>query len=163
MYCPNCGVENDDGQQYCARCGARIDVVADILRGRFPEPVEIDERLVGLLKDVYRGRRGALAGGIVTIVALAKLAPILVFGLASLTAIAVLLLPFLLAGLTFLVWGLTKWNNASSEIRAIKQVAATAFPVRGESRAIARGLNSLDTKGDLPAQTRLRDADIKRE
>jgi hypothetical protein len=155
MYCPSCGAENEDSQHYCARCGANISTVSDILRGRFPVPVEVDERLVGLLKDVYRGRRSALIGGIVSVVSLGKLAPILLFGLASFSTIGILLLPFVVAGLIFLIWGLTKWNNAAAEIKAIKQVAAASIPRAAETRQIAEPPADLDTQGSLSTQAKV--------
>ena len=127
MYCPGCGAVAEEENRHCNRCGTNLAVVSGILRGRFSAPAEVDERVVSLLKDVYRGRRSALAGGLVSLVSLGKLAPILLFGLASFTTISILLLPFLIAGLTFLIWGLVKWNNASSEIKALKHLSAGQF------------------------------------
>jgi hypothetical protein len=127
-YCPRCGLESTQGQTLCGRCGTDLAVISDILRGRYDRFAEIDDRLVGLLKDVYRGRRAVIAGALVSIISLGKLAPVLLFGLWDATVLTILLTPFLIAGLAALAWGLTKWNNASSEIKAIKQLAAEQIP-----------------------------------
>jgi hypothetical protein len=127
-YCPKCGLESAPGQTICASCGTDLTVISDIMRGRYSPVAGIDDRIVGLLKDVYRGRRAAIVGGLVSIISLGKLAPVLLFGLGDVTLLTILLGPFLIAGLAVLAWGLIKWNNGSSEIRAIREVASAQLP-----------------------------------
>jgi hypothetical protein len=108
------------------------------------------ERLVTLLKDAYRGRRSAIGGGVVTAITLAKLAPILLFWPSAISTASILLIPFFLIGLAALVWGLFKWNNASSEIKAIKQVAGAKLPKAAARPALQPASSrALNTRGDL--------------
>ena len=120
MYCPSCGSNNQDEVKFCTRCGMNLDVVSDALRGRSTGPLETDERMIKLLKDYYRSRRMTIIGGVASLIALFKLALLLVLGFPEkLLPLAALLSGLLLLGLFALIWGMTKWNNSSSEIKAL--------------------------------------------
>ncbi|MFY9571471.1 MAG: zinc ribbon domain-containing protein, partial [Blastocatellia bacterium] len=80
MYCPSCGINNQDEVKFCTRCGTNLDVVSDALRGRTTGALEQDERKVRLLKDYYRSRRMTIIGGVASLIALFKLALLLVLG-----------------------------------------------------------------------------------
>ena len=120
MYCPSCGSNNQDEVKFCTRCGTNLEVVSDALRGRTTSALETDERRVTLLKDYYRSRRMMLIGGAASALALLKLAgPFLLGFPEKMIPIVILSLGFLLLSLIALVWGLVKWNNSSSEIKAL--------------------------------------------
>jgi hypothetical protein len=134
MYCPSCGSNNQDEVKFCTRCGTNLEVVSDALRGRTTDALETDERMVNLLKDYYRSRRMMIIGGAASALALFKLAGPFLLGFPDkLIPIVILSLAFLLLSLIAFVWGLVKWNNSSSEIKALgfspsKGKALTAGP-----------------------------------
>jgi hypothetical protein len=134
MYCPSCGSNNQDEVKFCTRCGTNLGVVSDALRGRTTGALETDERMVKLLKDYYRSRRMMIIGGAASALALFKLAgPFLLGFPEKMIPIVILSLAFLFLGLIAFVWGLVKWNNSSSEIKALgfsplKGKALTAAP-----------------------------------
>ena len=120
MFCPNCGVNNRDEVKFCTRCGTNLDVVSDALRGKSTAALETDERMVRLLKDYYRSRRMTIIGGAASLIALFKLALLLVLGFPEkMLPLAALAAGLLFYGLFALIWGMTKWNNSSSEIKAL--------------------------------------------
>ncbi len=120
MYCPSCGSNNQDEVKFCTRCGTNLGVVSDALRGRTTGALETDERTVTLLKDYYRGRRMMIIGGAASALALFKLAGPFLLGFPDkLIPIVILSLAFLFLSLIAFVWGLVKWNNSSSEIKAL--------------------------------------------
>lgn len=120
MYCPKCGANNQDEVKFCTRCGTNLEVVSEALSGRTTGTLETDERIVRLLKDYYRSRRMTIIGGVASLIALFKLALLLVLGFPEkMLPLAALLAGVLLFGLFALIWGMTKWNNSSSEIKAL--------------------------------------------
>ena len=119
MYCPNCGANNHEDLKFCTRCGTNLGVVSDALSGA-PIALERDERTVTLLKDYYRGRRMMFIGGLASALSLFKLAgPFLLGFPEKMMPIVILSLGFLFLSLIAFVWGLVKWNNSSSEIKAL--------------------------------------------
>ena len=120
MYCPSCGSNNQDDLKFCTRCGTNLGVVSDALRAGTSATIENDERSVALLKDYYRSRRMMLIGGVASALSLFKLAgPFLLGFPEKLIPIVFLSIGFLLLSLTAFIWGLVKWNNSSSEIKAL--------------------------------------------
>lgn len=120
MYCPGCGSNNQDEVKFCTRCGTNLDVVSDALRGHTKGVLEPNERTVTLLKDFYRSRRMTIIGSIAALVGLFKLALLLMLGFPEkLVPLAALLAGLLTFGLFALIWGMTKWNNSSSELKAL--------------------------------------------
>jgi len=94
--------------------------VSDALKGKSTGALETDERIVRLLKDYYRSRRMTIVGGVASLIALFKLALLLAFGFPEkMLPLAALAAGLLLYGLFALIWGMTKWNNSSSEIKAL--------------------------------------------
>lgn len=120
MYCPSCGSNNNDELKYCTRCGTNLSLVSDALQGKTTGALESDERTVALLKDYYRGRRMMLIGGAASALALFKLAGPFLLGFSEkMIPIVILSLGFLFLSLIALIWGMVKWNNSSSEIKAL--------------------------------------------
>jgi len=120
MYCPSCGSNNPNDLKFCTRCGTNLGVVSDALSGATTGALETDERTVSLLKDYYRSRRMMIIGGAASALSLFKLAgPFLLGFPEKMIPIVILSLGFLLLSLIAFVWGLVKWNNSSSEIKAL--------------------------------------------
>jgi hypothetical protein len=120
VYCPGCGVNNRDEVKFCTRCGTNLDVVSNALSGKSTGSLETDERIVGLLKDFYRSRRMTIIGSVASLIALFKLGVLLVLGFPEkMVPLALLLAGLLFYGLFALIWGMTKWNNSSSEMKAL--------------------------------------------
>jgi hypothetical protein len=154
VFCPGCGSNNQDEVKFCTRCGTNLGVVSDALAGRTTGALEMDERAVELLKDYYRGRRMMLIGGIVSAVALFKLAgPFLLGFPEKMIPIVILALLFLFLSLLAFIWGLIKWNNSASEIKALglspsKGKALTAGPeqlrLAGEPARVGKSAYATD-------------------
>ena len=120
MYCPGCGVNNRDEVTFCTRCGTNLEVVSNALDGKPTGSHETDERMVRLLKDYYRGRRMTIIGGAASLISLFKLALLLALDFPEkMIPLAALAAGLLLYGLFALIWGMTKWNNSSAEIKAL--------------------------------------------
>jgi hypothetical protein len=125
MYCPTCGSQNQEELKFCTRCGTNLGLVADALSGKLDAPPQMDERLVRLLKHYFRGRRNALIGFALGVLGASKLGiaallntadmPINLFTIIFNSVFAGL---FLFGIIWFLI-GTTKWNNASSELKAL--------------------------------------------
>ena len=153
MYCPNCGVNNRDDVKFCTRCGTNLDVVSDALSGETAGSPEKDERMVRLLKDYYRSRRMTIIGVAASLIALFKLALLLVLGFPEkMIPLAALLGGLLLYGLFALIWGMTKWNNSSSELKALgfappkgKKLAPLPNQLRLEARPASIGTTEYRT------------------
>ena len=124
MYCPSCGSENQDELRFCTRCGTNLGVVSDALSGKPAVQSPIDERLVNVFKDYYRGRNAVIIGGVASLIALFKVTLFALVGLPASTGfLGTLAGIFFFFGVIALVWGIAKWNNASSEIKAIERVS----------------------------------------
>lgn len=125
MFCPNCGANNQPEVKYCTRCGTNLSVVSDALTGKLPSHSPIDERLVTLYKDYYRGRNSMIIGASASLVALFKVVLFALLGLPTrvnfLSTLAAMLLIY---GFIALIWGAGKWNNSASEIKAIERAAS---------------------------------------
>src|SRR3984893_12426723 len=82
--------------------------------------LETNDRTVGLLKDFYRGRTMTLIGAVGSALSLFKLAGVFLLGFPEkMIPIAILALAFFLLSLYAFIWGLIRWNNSSSEIKAL--------------------------------------------
>lgn len=120
MYCPSCGSDNQNELRYCTRCGTNLGVISDALAGRPTGGIETDERKVKLLKDYYRSRPMTLLGAAGSALSLFKLAGVFLLGFPDkMMPIAVLALGFFLLSLYAFIWGLIRWNNSSSELKAL--------------------------------------------
>lgn len=142
MYCPSCSAHNQDELKFCTRCGTNLGLVSDALSGTLSSQSQIDERLVKLFKDCYRGRNSVIIGGIASAVALFKVVVFALLGVpvkADFLAIAAAIL--LAYGLFALIWGAAKWNNSASEIKAIERAGSqvTSLGTRGDHPGLLSG------------------------
>ena len=120
MYCPNCSLHNSDDLKFCTRCGTNLEVVSEALTGRSERETEIDERLVELLKNYHRGRRMTGLGFVLSALMISKLMLMMILGMPEKFMLLVPLLGIFLAfGVVWFIWGATKWNNSSSELKAL--------------------------------------------
>jgi hypothetical protein len=161
VYCPSCGSDNPNELKFCTRCGTNLGVVSDALAGRPANGIETDERMVKLLKDYYRSRPMTLIGAAGSALSLFKLAGIFLLGFPDkMMPIAVLALGFFLLSLYAFIWGLIRWNNSSSELKALgtspselqKSIAASGRPTRTEEN-IKRLVYPTDPINTLPSVT----------
>jgi hypothetical protein len=140
MYCPKCGSNNQDEIKFCTRCGMNLAVVADAVNGKSAGQSPLDERMVNLFKDYYRGRNGLIIGG--AICALVAITVILAgaFHFAEKGDLLSTLAGFLLVyGIIILIWGAAKWNESASEIKALERAAAkgVSLPTAEPRRALS--------------------------
>ena len=120
MYCPSCGSNNQEELKFCTRCGTNLGLVSNALAGKPTTGLETSDRAVGLLKDFYRGRTMTLIGAAGSALSLFKLAGVFLLGFPEkMIPIAILALAFFLLSLYAVIWGLIRWNNSSSEIKAL--------------------------------------------
>lgn len=135
MYCPACGSNNAADVKFCTRCGTNLGVVFDALSGRPSAQAELDERMVRLFKEYYRGRNSVIVGTAATLIALFKMVLFALIGLPPRTdflgTLAALLMVY---GLVGIVWGIARWSNSTSEIKAIERATSRASFRAGDDR-----------------------------
>ena len=154
MYCPSCGSNNQDDLKFCTRCGTNLGVVSDALRAGTSAAIEKDERSIALLKDYYRSRRMMLIGGLASALSLVKLAgPFLLGFPEKMIPIVILSLGFLLLGLLAFIWGLVKWNNSSSEIKALGISPSRGRSLGGPQKSLSTGNQSLIDAPAVPTNS----------
>jgi hypothetical protein len=120
VYCPSCGSNNQNDKKFCTRCGTNLGVVSDALAGKPTGAVDPDQRIVTLLKDYYRSRPMTLIGAAGSALSLFKLAGVFLLGFPEkMMPIAFLALGFFFLCLYAFIWGLIRWNNSSSELKAL--------------------------------------------
>lgn len=164
MYCPSCGSDNQNELKFCTRCGTNLGAVSDALSGRPANSIETDERMVALLKDYYRGRPMTLLGAAGSALSLFKLAGVFLLGFPEkMMPIAAIALGFFFLSLYAFIWGLIRWNNSTSEIKALgtspselqKSIAASKRQpaTEREIRVIAYSTDPIAPLGSVTEQT----------
>lgn len=164
MYCPSCGSNNQDELKFCTRCGTNLGVVSDALAGRPTNRNETDERMVKLLKDYYRSRPMTLIGAAGSALSLFKLAGVFLLGFPEkMMPIAAVAIGFFFLCLYAFIWGLIRWNNSSSELKALgtsaselqKSIAASGKPLAPEQsiKTIAYSTDPIKTLPSVTEQT----------
>ena len=131
MYCPSCGSNNQAEVKFCTRCGTNLAVVSEALRGKAIDQSLLDERMVKLLKDYYRSRNSIIIGSAACAIVLLK---VIFFALVSFSTtpryLGTLTTLLLIYGIIALVWGIGKWNDSASEIKAIERAASLGASLR---------------------------------
>jgi hypothetical protein len=67
MHCPNCGVENDDGNRFCVGCGSSLSKRSP---SASPPPASLKERIGRLLGTTRRARLLTVATALAIVVAI---------------------------------------------------------------------------------------------
>lgn len=120
MYCPKYGSQNPDDLKFCTRCGTNLGIVSDALGGKFDIANAPDEKEVKLLTDYYRGRRSMIIGFIAIVISVFKLSLTSLFGNPeSFAWMTPLFMLFTIVGLMWFFWGVAKWNDCGSELKAL--------------------------------------------
>jgi hypothetical protein len=164
VYCPSCGSDNQSELKFCTRCGTNLGVVSDALSGRPTNSIQTDEKMVKLLKDYYRGRPMTLIGAAGSALSLFKLAGVFLLDFPDkMMPIAIMALGFFFLSLYAFIWGLIRWNNSSSEIKALgtspaelqKSIAAgkRQSTTDREMKVIAYSTDPITPLGSVTEQT----------
>lgn len=164
MYCPSCGSDNQNEVKFCTRCGTNLGVVSDALSGKPTSGIQTDERMVKLLKDYYRSRPMTLIGAAGSVLSLFKMAGVFLLGFPeSMMPIVALALGFFFLSLYAFIWGLIRWNNSSSELKALgttplelqKSIVASRnqAAIDRDSNAIAYSVDQIKIPGSVTEQT----------
>ena len=126
MYCPSCGSNNVAELKFCPRCGTNLGIVSDALAGRPTDHSQLDERMVKLFKDYYRGRHSLMIGTVVTLIALFKIAlfSLVPFPGSAGDIFSTLTTILLIYGIVALFFGVGWWSSSSSEIKAIERTTS---------------------------------------
>jgi hypothetical protein len=120
MYCPSCGSNNQADIKFCTRCGTNLSIVSDALSGKAGSTPEPDERMVSLFKDYYNGRRSTALGGACLAAGLIMLLLMFAAGFPEkLIVLALVALGLQIYGASVAIWGVSKWFDSSSEMKAL--------------------------------------------
>jgi hypothetical protein len=107
--------------KFCTRCGTNLGVVSDALTGKLGDAPQIDERMLKLLKDYYKGRRDAITGAVLIPSGVFIMALLIFAGLSPVASFFIICWMFFW-GIPALADGLGKWLSASSEMKALNQL-----------------------------------------
>ena len=152
MYCPTCGSRDQVDVKFCTRCGANLAAVSDALNGKAVDRAQPDERMVGLLKDYYTGRRATIVGGASLTLGFAILAVLMAAGMPDRWSIFGLLgLGCVIYGAIAAISGAADWIRSSSEMKALSIVAAKLTVLNPVKPAItlSEGDRKLSAKDQL--------------
>ncbi len=131
MYCPSCSSHNQDEVKFCTRCGTNLGVVSDALSGKLAIQSPIDERMVKLFKEYYRGRNGMIIGSVASAIALFAVVLFVLTGFHERGDFLATVIAFLLLyGIIVLISGLARWSKSSSEIKAIERAGSQGASLR---------------------------------
>ena len=150
MYCPTCGSQNQVDVKFCTRCGANLAVVSEAMSGKAVNAAPPDERMVGLLKDYYQGRRATAVGSASLAIGFTILCILMAAGMPDHWSIFGLLgIGCVIYGAIAAIAGAAEWIKSSSEMKALSIVASQlSLPRPAQRVAILteddRALSDLD-------------------
>jgi zinc-ribbon domain len=127
MYCPSCGSNNVAEVRYCTRCGTNLGVLTEALTGK-TNPV--DERIMKLIKDYYKGRRDAITGAVLIPGGIFVMSLLVWAGMHPMGAFFIICWIFFWA-VSSLAIGAGHWLAARDEMKAL----GYSLPQDSESRA----------------------------
>jgi hypothetical protein len=129
MYCPGCGSKNQDDIRFCTRCGANLALVSEVMSGKLTSDSAVDKRKVELLKDYFNGRRSTLLGSVFLILGLLIMTPLMATKLIDeIPVLGLFALGCMIYGAICLVWGLGRWVDSSSEMKAMEIAVPQRLP-----------------------------------
>jgi hypothetical protein len=150
MYCPTCGSQNPDELKFCTRCGTNLGVVSDALSGKFDPADLANEKEVKLLTDYYRGRRSTIIGFVAVVISVFKLSVSSLLGNPqSFAWLTPLFIGVAMIGLIWFFWGVAKWNDCGSELKALgyDNPRSAAPKKRRKMESLPEGSTVLAVKG----------------
>ena len=143
MYCPNCGSNNQAELKFCTHCGTNLGVVSDALSARASSGVQLDDRIMKVIKDYYKGRRDTITGLVLIPAAVKSIALLVLLGLGPISAFFIVSW-MLFWGIAALAGGLGKWIGASGEMKALgHKMPRSKLLVRAEN-LLRRGSSTDD-------------------
>lgn len=120
-----------------------LTVVADAVSGKPASQSQLDERMVKLFKDYYRGRNSLIIGSAACATVALTVILAAVFRFSEKGDLLSTLAGFLLIyGIIAFIWGAAKWNDSASEIKALERAAAAkgiALPKAETQPALSSG------------------------
>ena len=132
MYCPNCGGNNNADTRFCTVCGTNLTVVSDALSGKPTTSVQIDERVVKVIKESYKGRRDTITGVVLIPAAVKMIALLTLLGMRPILAFFIVSW-MIFWGIAALAGGLGKWIGSAGEMKALgHQIPKGKLQVRAE-------------------------------
>ena len=132
MYCPNCGGNNNAETKFCTRCGTNLGVVSDALSGRAGTGGQLDERVLKIIKEYYKGRRDTITGLVLIPAAVKMIALLMLLGMKPILAFFIVSW-MIFWGIAALAGGLGKWIGAAGEMKALgHQIPKGKLQVRAE-------------------------------
>ena len=132
MYCPNCGGNNNADTRFCTVCGTNLTVDSDALSGKPTTSGQIDERVVKVIKEYYKGRRDTITGVVLIPAAVKMIALLTLLGMRPILAFFIVSW-MIFWGIAALAGGLGKWIGAAGEMKALgHQIPKGRLQVRAE-------------------------------
>jgi hypothetical protein len=149
MYCPNCGSNNQAEMKFCTHCGTNLGVVSEALSARAGSGVQLDDRMVKVIKDYYKGRRDTITGLVLIPAAVKLIAMLALLGVRPISAFFIVSW-MIFWGIAALAGGLGKWIGASGEMKALgHEMPRSKLLVRAE-KLLRRGSSTGDNYSTGP-------------
>jgi hypothetical protein len=118
MYCPNCGSNNQTEVKFCTRCGTNIGAVSEALSSTTGSGVQLDDRVVKVIKEYYKGRRDTITGMVLIPAAIKLMALLVLLHVRPIPAFFIVSW-MIFWGIAALAGGLGKWIGAAGEMKAL--------------------------------------------
>jgi zinc ribbon protein len=124
MYCPTCGVQNQDGIKFCTRCGTNLGVVTSALANKTEnlKKWHDDDRKLKTISNYYKGRRDTITGAVLIPAGLLAMAIMTLAGVPRVAAFWIISWMFFWGAPTLAI-GLGKWIAARDEMKMMGYVA----------------------------------------
>ena len=152
MYCPGCGVNNSAETKFCTRCGTNLGVVSDALTPRAGSGVQLDDRILKIIKEYYKGRRDTITGLVLIPAAVKLMALLMLLHVRPLPAFFIVSW-MVFWGIAALAGGLGKWIGAAGEMKALGyKMPKSKLLVRAEN-LLHGGSSAVDNYSTGPVST----------
>jgi zinc-ribbon domain len=156
MFCPNCGSNNVAEVRYCTRCGTNLGVITEALTGKPGAGSQVDERVMKLIKDYYKGRRDAISGVVLIPGGLFVMALLIWSGLPPIASFFIICWMFFW-GVSALATGVGKYVAARDELKTL----GYSLPQDSQARASEqRPISSGYSTGSMSAEPATGQADF---
>ena len=151
MYCPNCGSNNQAELKFCTHCGTNLGLVSEALSARAGSEVQLDDRMMKIIKEYYKGRRDTITGVVLIPAALKLIALLMLLGMSPVSSFFIVSW-MIFWGIAALAGGLGKWIAAAGEMKALgREIPKGRLRVRAER--LLRGSSTADHYSTGPVST----------